>query len=266
MITFLMALAAAAPTPAPVEVMVVGMYHMNNPGRDVVNLEADDVTAPKRQREIEAVATALAGFRPTKVMVERQSKAPDLTLADYPAFTPADLTTKKDETYQIGYRIAQRLKLPAVYGIDEQPGPGEPDYFPFDRLTAYAGKHRLSATMGQLQTMMQGIMGEMAALQKSGTVADLLLYNNKPQPQHLYYHMLDIGDAEDQPGADLNAAYYQRNAKIFAKLMSQAKPGDRILVVYGAGHVYWLRHFAEQTPGYRFVDPVPYLQKAAKMR
>ncbi len=56
---------------------------------------------------------------------------------------------------------------------------------------------------------------------------------------------------------------YLRNAKIFAKLMRQAKPGDRIVVVYGAGHNYWLRHFAGATPGYVSVDPMPYLKAAA---
>ena len=33
--------------------MVLATYHMNNPGRDAVNVKADDVLAPKRQREIE---------------------------------------------------------------------------------------------------------------------------------------------------------------------------------------------------------------------
>ena len=41
------------------------------------------------------------------------------------------------------------------------------------------------------------------------------------------------------------------------------KPGDRVLIVFGAGHGYWLRHFASETPGYRNVDVRPYLQKAA---
>ena len=35
----------------PIEVMVLGTYHMGNPGRDLVNVRADDVTAPKRQAE-----------------------------------------------------------------------------------------------------------------------------------------------------------------------------------------------------------------------
>ena len=81
-----------------------------------------------------------------------------------------------------------------------------------------------------------------------------------------YYGMLPIGDRNEQTGADLNAGWYLRNAKIFGKLMQVAKPDAsqpaRVLVVYGGGHGYWLRHFASQVPGYRNVDAMPYLEKA----
>ncbi len=53
--------------------------------------------------------------------------------------------------------------------------------------------------------------------------------------------------------------WYLRNAKMFGKLTNIAKPGDRVLVVVGSGHAYWLRHFAGSTPGFRTVDPVPFL-------
>ena len=94
----------------------------------------------------------------------------------------------------------------------------------------------------------------------------LIRYNDPSTPmggQDSYYSLLRLGDGNEQPGADLNAMWYLRNAKIFAKLINVAKPGDRILVVYGAGHGYWLRHFASTTPGYSSVDVRPYLEKAA---
>lgn len=59
---------------------------------------------------------------------------------------------------------------------------------------------------------------------------------------------------------DVLTPWYLRNAKIFAKLMTVAKPGDRDLVVYGAGHNCWLRQFSGSAPGYRNIDPTPYLE------
>jgi Family of unknown function (DUF5694) len=42
--------------------------------------------------------------------------------------------------------------------------------------------------------------------------------------------------------------------------MKIAKPGDRIVVLYGAGHNYWLRDFVRTTPGFALVDPLAYLR------
>ena len=72
--------------------------------------------------------------------------------------------------------------------------------------------------------------------------------------------MLAIGGGTDWVGADLNAAWYLRNAKIHAKLMKLVKPGDRIVVLYGAGHNYWLRDLVRTTPGLVLVEPRSYLR------
>jgi hypothetical protein len=54
----------------PVEVMIVGVFHMSNPGHDIHNLKVDDVLEPKRQVEIAALTDALSRFKPSKVRVE----------------------------------------------------------------------------------------------------------------------------------------------------------------------------------------------------
>ena len=129
--------------------------------------------------------------------------------------------------------------------------------------------------MGErLKTMMARPAAETKAfeeLQRTNSIAQLLLRDNDPTGFQSsiggYYEALAIGGTDRQPRADLNAMWYLRNAKIFGKLMTLAQPDDRILVIYGAGHNYWLRHFARETPGFTNVDPRPYLRKAAaKMR
>ena len=68
-----------------------------------------------------------------------------------------------------------------------------------------------------------------------------------------------MSDIEDAAGAVLNYGWYARNAEIFANITEIAEPGDRILIVYGSGHNYWLRHFAQETPGFELVEATPYL-------
>ena len=41
--------------------------------------------------------------------------------------------------------------------------------------------------------------------------------------------------------------------------VQSSKPGDRIVVVHGAGHAAWLRDMIETTPDFRLVEPDEYL-------
>ena len=262
----------AAPVPAPVEpvqVMVLGTYHFDNPGLDKVNVKVDDAML-RRQRELEALADAIATFKPTRVMVESQRPGPAYDVMPYHKFTRDLLTKTRDETVQLGYRIAAEMKLPSVQGIDEQPGTDEPDYFPFgaveDWAKAHGRKDQLATLVAEVQAVATRTEHDLPTM---SIPAMLLRYNDEHSPmagQGFYYNLLRFADSEQQPGAVLNAMWYMRNAKIFGKLIDAAKPGDRVLVVYGAGHGYWLRHFAATTPGYRLVDVKPYLKRAAGIK
>lgn len=258
--------ARAANPAAPVDVMVLGTYHFDNPGLDLANVKADDVLKPQRQKELEALAAALTEFKPTKIMVERRAKTPDLIDPRYAEFALGDLQKNRDERVQVAYRLANRLGFKTVHAIDEQPDEGEPDYFPFGKVVAWSEAHGMKPRVDALLADAVAVTKRIEQWQANGSIGHVLLELNRPErttgDQTFYYEVLRLGDTEQQPGADLNAMWYLRNAKIFAKLATVAKPGDRVLVVYGAGHNYWLRHFAATAPGYRNVDPTPYLEKA----
>lgn len=262
---------AAQPASAeaePVEIMVLGTYHFANPGRDLVNVEADNVLAPDRQRELEALADALATFRPTRIVVEREADGPDFALASYRDFGPEMLASRANETVQIGYRLARRLGHENVFGFDEQSGESEPDYFPFGAVRDYAAEHGMSGRIAAIMAEVQGMAERLQADQATQTIPELLIAQNRSEEAARmhgigYYGLLAIGDGDRQPGAELNAYWFMRNAKMFAKLGLIADPGDRVLVIVGSGHKFWLDHLAELTPGYRRVDPLPYLDRAA---
>ncbi|HWQ86297.1 DUF5694 domain-containing protein [Brevundimonas sp.] len=261
--------AAMAQTPdaAPVEVMVLGTYHMGNPGQDLHNARVDPVTTPGKQAELEAVAEALARFRPTAIAVERVARDQSTMLDHrYPAFTPADLLTDPDERVQVGYRLAHRLGLERVYAIDEQDRDDQPSYFPFEDVQAWAEANGRMDVLGAMHAQVGAMIADMETRQRTDTVADLLRWMNTPEraasDQTFYTAMLAFGAGDAQPGAVLNGRWYTRNALIFARLMQAAKPGDRIVVVYGSGHSYWLRQFVQTTPGFRLVEANDYLPAA----
>jgi hypothetical protein len=252
---------------APVQVMVLGMYHFANPGRDVANIEVDDVLAPRRQGEIETLVDTLAQWRPTRIAVENMAEAPALEMADFDR-TEELLKTKRNESIQVGYRLARKLGHEAVYGYDEQPGEGEPDYFPMGKVQAFASEHGGQDLLASLIAEVQAMAAEEQARLPDQTIAESLLTHNDPvrvgaMHDRLYYSLLKIGDGDMQPGAELNAYWYMRNAKMFAKIDMIAEPGDRVLVLAGSGHATWLRHFVRRMPGYELVEALPYVERAA---
>ena len=255
---------AQTPEPEPVEVMIVGSYHMANPGNDLHNARVDPVTTPEKQAQLEAVAEGLARFRPTAVAVERIARDQSTMLDHrYPAFTPADLLTNADERVQLGYRLAHRLGLERVYAIDEQDREGQPSYFPFGDVQRWAEANGVGDRLGAMHGEIAAMLADLEQRQATETIGQLLARTNTPErvlwDQGFYARMMSFGAGDDQPGAVLNARWYARNAQIFARLLQVARPGDRIVVIYGSGHNYWLRQMVETHPGFRLVEPAGYL-------
>src|SRR6185503_12168663 len=111
LVTFTFASAVAAlgqqANAAKPEVLVLGVYHMSNPGRDVFNMKADDVLAPKRQREIAELIEVLKKFQPTKVAIEAD---PDGSrVGQYADYLAGKRILTSNEIEQLGFRLAKEM-------------------------------------------------------------------------------------------------------------------------------------------------------------
>lgn len=251
---------ATAPTagaePPPVSVMIVADFHMANPGRDLHNLKVDDVLAPRRQAEIAAVVQGLSRFRPTEVAAESD---PGVAPSKYAAYVQGRLPPTRNEVVQLAFRLAKQAGLSTVHGIDAE---GD---FPYERVEAYAKAHGGEALLDRLNAGVEAMVQRQAEILRDGGIAAELRYLNDPRrienDNGFYRSMLKIGSGADQPGADLLTAWYRRNFLICANILQLAKPGDRIVVFYGAGHAFLLRQCARETPGFRLVEPNGYLPK-----
>lgn len=242
----------------PIEVMIVGTYHMGNPGLDMHNVKADDVLTPKRQKEIADVAAGLARFKPTLIAVEQQVKDPnDMRLPRYHDYLKGKIKDSRNEVVQLGFRTAKLAGLKNVYGIDVD---GD---FPFEAVAKFAQSHGNAAFLEQANKMGEDAVNAIGEKLKTSSVGATLRYMNEPAlieyGNSFYRSVLAIGAGNDQPGAGLETAWYSRNFQICARLVQTAKPGDRVIVFYGAGHSFLLRQCVEEMPGYKLIEPNDYL-------
>ena len=96
------------------------------------------------------------------------------------------------------------------------------------------------------------------------TVLETLLYMNADakvaEDMGYYFRYAHFGEAGDWPGAELLASWYRRNIRIFSNIAQLAGPDERILVIYGAGHLGWLRQDVANDPTMRLRKLAEFVQ------
>jgi hypothetical protein len=244
---------APAPAPArpPIQVMVLATFHMANPGLDYANVEADDVLAPGRQREIEAVVDRLAAFAPTRVAVEAPAGNP--VIADrYTAYLRGDYELGRNETYQIGFRLARRLEHPTVHSVDHRMD------MAMDGVFGWAAQNGQHPLIQEFQAIIGRIVASQDSLLKAGTIGDVLRAMNEPatldEGHGFYMRLAEVGRDSVYPGTDQLAVWYERNLRIFTNILRIAEPGDRILVIMGQSHAPILQRFLRDHPAFEVVE------------
>src|SRR6266851_8933082 len=137
-------LASWAQSAARPEILVLGACHMTNTGRDIHNLQADDVLSPKRQQEMAQLMEVLKKFHPTKIAIEADVSSQRAT-QEYSDYLAGKYTLSRNEIDQIGYRLAKELGHKTVYPVDVD---GD---FPYMRVINYAKANGLKEKFDAMQ-------------------------------------------------------------------------------------------------------------------
>lgn len=241
------------PADARPSLLVLGSVHLNNPGRDAINIEVDDVLAPARQAQIEALVTQLAAYKPTHIAIERlateQARIDDL----HRDYRENKRTLGRSEDEQIGMRLAAKLGLERVHAVDWNGlPPGDASSYAW---SAYAKTNGQEARLSLLLDPKRILYPPLAKTDLVTFFAEI----NRPEviaaSHRIYFDVARFGDAQAQPGANWVGTWYARNLKIFNNLVDIAETADaRVLVIYGAGHAHHLRQFARESGAFLLHD------------
>jgi hypothetical protein len=244
---------AASPSTCPAgatPLVILGSFHMEGSTEDLVSHSPADVTTPRRQAEIQALVAQLAAFRPTKVAIE-SSRISTYWNDRYAEWRKAKGALGSNEIEQVGFRLADAAGLERLSPVDypmwmdgttaaerHEPKPAAPSAAPaVEPDTEFS-----TAIRRQLET-------DDARL-ASGTIADFLTYLNSPA-RAVVNHRWDVM-TNLAPGAgtsmyettDYATNWYKRNLRIYTNLVDIAGPGERILLLIGAGHAHLLGQLA----------------------
>ena len=251
-------------------VMILGTYHMANPRADAVNFEADEVLAPKRQRELQQLVEQLARFNPTKIAIEMDTSLDAKFEEQYQNYLNGRYQLERDEFYQVSFPLAKKMLHPKVYCVDWFGRESEEKTVD---LEDFAKAHNQSELLEKFDTMLQDMVQEpfttLRELQKNGSVIEIFHYLNQEETARTMHEInnippliaAQIGVGDQYVGLDWLLRWYERNLKIFVNLTRITEsPDERILLLIGVGHVYLIQQFLEESGDYIIESPLKYLK------
>ena len=247
--------AASQHSSESVKVMILGTFHFTGGGRDVVNPDVDDFLSSARQAQIDEVLDRLEAFSPDKIMLEMEPEHEAKFNANYEAYLAGEYELSVNERQQLGMKLAARLGHERLYGIDHS---NFLDYRPALAAAEELGQERL---LKEREEMIEDIIASVEA-KKGLSLSEWLIQLNTPPFGTDHYGNLTIAQmgTVEAPGALQIIEWWERNLVMFARTAQRSEPGDKILIIVGAGHKYLLHQFFEEAHGFELVSPLPYLE------
>lgn len=258
--------------PEKIEVMTLGVFHFNFPNRDVKKIDKKDqidVYEEKYQNEIVKIVKALKDFKPTRIVIERTPASQKKVDSLYEAYRQGKHSLARDETEQLGFRLAKEMNIKRLECVDTWGRNYESLSFLFSDTSsrAKAFDHYYfnnpdsifdSKDSGLNFSNGRGIIKNLKELNNPGRIKESL-------GSYLIGHFKYEEKEGDYTGCDFETGrWFSRNLRILRNIQRfKQSRSDRIVVIYGCGHLNLLNYFFESSPEYKLVSPEAYLLKAA---
>jgi len=244
-------------------VFLAGSFHFayyNLDAHKVAKEKQVDVLSAQKQQEMAQLVDYITRFKPTKIMVKaRDSRKLGQRYRNYKA---GKATADRDEIAQIGFRLAKQLKLDTVYAVDADAIDDEM-MASADSVTfkAYLGTifkdYDFKDDQDELTKRYVAYYTYETDLSTTLPLLDYFKFTNSPNVLTREYGAYLTGDFKlgQYRGADALALYwYDRNLRIFRNIQRlTTSPDDRILVLFGRGHISVLNQLFAATPQYNYV-------------
>lgn len=246
------------------EVLLVGTFHFSYPNLDAHKTNEEDqinVLSPKRQKEMEELNEYIAQFKPTKIVVERGSSTGWL-MDMYRDWLDGKHELGPGEIYQIGFNQMKLNGLDTIYGCDSYNMMRDmlrtPDSLAFERSFDKVFEGYSSPSKDIMDERYMEWYDDDDVYTLNHTLLETFKNSNSIKNIQRSHGAYLVGDfkTDDYDGADAITLYwYSRNLRIFREIQKiNASGEDRILVLFGGGHVPILREQFIASPEFDLVD------------
>lgn len=249
--------------------MVLGVFHFDNPNLDSYKPKFPfNILDDKRQSELDTLLEKIAEYKPTKILLEwSRIKMDSITNERYQNYLNGsfDIKEKSNEVYQIGFKLAKRLGHNRVYCSDASAEwfGVELDWDNYDEEAYLKSKGQFEKSIRYDYESFYELGDSIKSVQ---TLTEHLFFSNRPENRlkdHQAYLTEGVleGAGDNYLGADGVARWYRRNLRIFSNAydLTDFNKEERLLLIYGSGHVWQLRQFFIDSPDFDYVEPNQYL-------
>lgn len=246
------------------KVLLVGSFHFAYYGLDAHKTSEDErvnVLSPAKQEEMEELVNYIAKFKPTKLVIENQGSI-DEVLDRYQQYKEGKEELKANEIDQICFRLMNRFDIDTLYGADTW------------GITTDLRHHKDSAVFGPwLDELFEDYdfksddeinqryfdwydYNDELALELS--LLDYFKIMNSEKYIKRNHGAYLVGDFKlgKYRGADaMLLMWYSRNLRIFRNIQTiTTSPADRIMVLFGSGHLSILKQQFESSPEFQLIS------------
>ena len=242
------------------DILLVGSFHFKYYNLDAHKTDKDkqvDILSDQKQKEINELVKYIAQFKPTKIAIESNQNT-SILMDKFHLYQKDTSLLGKDETEQIGFRLMKKFQLDTIYGVDahgiSQDMAFSEDSTAFRKYLSeifngynYKSDDPISKLYSQYYDFTDSLKKELSLLQ-------VFKLSNSDKALDRGFGAYLNGDFKlrDTDGADALALYwYSRNLRIYRNIQRiTSSPDDRVLVIFGTGHIQILKHLFHCSPEY----------------
>jgi hypothetical protein len=244
--------------PGPTKALLLGSFHFGYPNLDAHKIDSSkmiDVLSPQRQKEIRQLVDVIKSYNPTRIYIESRNQR--YTDSIYNAYLQGNYTLGRDERDQLAFRLAKELNHHQLYAVDANTFANQnaKRYTWIDSLwsTSVPVDSVKSKKRNALYTKLYNTGDSL--IMKNTLLETFLIMANEKNLKRGHGAYIHTGTTANNAPDILSIWWYNRNLRIFNNILkTKPQPEDRILVLFGNGHMSILRHLFESSPEFEIIE------------